>query len=112
MTHMARPGSVTIGARTLSLPIFFPSISSVKTALPPQEYIQFLAPLTSLVNQILVSSFDLASLASPQTALVAIARARNDGAVTLMDSGNYESFWKNAQAQWTQERFHNVLAKF
>ncbi|MGY6268642.1 hypothetical protein ACXIUT_03050 [Achromobacter denitrificans] len=112
MTHMARPGSVTIGARTLSLPIFFPSISSVKTALPPQEYIQFLAPLTSLVNQFLVSAFDLASLASPQNALVAIARARNDGAVTLMDSGNYESFWKNAQAQWTQERFHNVLAKF
>lgn len=29
-----------------------------------------------------------------------------------MDSGNYESFWKNAQTNWKQSDFHKMLANF
>lgn len=110
--QLLRPNSVTIGTRTLFLPVFFPSVSSIKTALLPQEYLQLLASLTGLANQFLASAFDLSNLDDSESASTALTRARANGAITLMDSGNYESFWKDARTQWTQECFHNVLAKF
>lgn len=112
MTHILRSSAISIGSQALSLPIFFPSISSVKTTLPPQDYLQLLTSLSGLVGQFLASAFDLDALDNPQDTLTSLMRARSGGAITLMDSGNYESFWKDARTQWTQERFHGVLARF
>ena len=109
---VVRPRELTIGARSLPLPAYFPSISSVKTALWPQEYLQLLSSLGALNGQFLVSAFDLADINQPQLAQQALASARQAGIVTLMDSGNYESFWKNAQANWKQADFHKMLADF
>ena len=109
---VVRPTELTIGARLLPLPVYFPSISSVKTALLPQEYLQLLSSLGVLNGQFLVSAFDLAHVDQPQSAQQALASAREAGVVTLMDSGNYESFWKDAQANWKQADFHKILADF
>ncbi len=109
---VVRPRELTIGARSLPLPAYFPSISSVKTALWPQEYLQLLSSLGALNGQFLVSAFDLADINQPHLAQQALASARQAGIVTLMDSGNYESFWKNAQADWKQADFHKMLADF
>lgn len=109
---VVRPTELTIGARSLPLPVYFPSISSVKTALYPQEYLQLLSSLAALSGQFLVSAFDLADLDQPQSAQQALASARQAGIITLMDSGNYESFWKDAQANWKQADFHKILADF
>ncbi|MBI2717203.1 MAG: hypothetical protein HYX36_00340 [Rhizobiales bacterium] len=109
---VVRPTELTIGARSLPLPVYFPSISSVKTALRPQDYLQLLSSLGGLNGQFLVSAFDLADINQPQSAQQALASARQAGIVTLMDSGNYESFWKNAQADWKQADFHRMLADF
>jgi Queuine/archaeosine tRNA-ribosyltransferase len=103
---------LTVGAKSLPLPIYFPSISSVKTALRPQEYLQLLSLLPGLNDQFLVSAFDLADLESSSEAQQTLASANLAGIVTLMDSGNYESFWKNAQADWKQANFHKILADF
>jgi queuine/archaeosine tRNA-ribosyltransferase len=92
--------------------VYFPSISSVKTALYPQAYLQLLSSLGSLNGQFLVSAFDLGSIEQPQPSQEALESAREAGIVVLMDSGNYESFWKNAQANWTQADFHKMLANF
>jgi len=32
--------------------------------------------------------------------------------ITLMDSGNYESFWKDKQNIWSKENFHYIANKF
>ena len=112
MITVVRPTELTIGTRSLPLPVYFPSISSVKTALYPQEYLQLLSSLAALNSQFLVSAFDLADLDKPQSAQQALASARQAGIVTLMDSGNYESFWKDAQANWKQADFHKILADF
>jgi len=109
---VARPAELAIGPRSLPLPVYFPSISSVKTALRPQDYLQLLSSLGRLNGQFLVSAFDLAEVDQPQSAQQALASARKGGIVTLMDSGNYESFWKNAQADWKQPDFHKMLADF
>ena len=107
-----RPPALNINGKALPLPVYFPSISSVKTALQPQDYLQVLASLVSINGQFLVSAFDLAALAQPEDATKLLQASRDAGAVTLMDSGNYESFWKNAQGQWTQASFHQMLASF
>lgn len=107
-----RPSERAIGARSLPLPVYFPSISSVKTALPPQDYLRLLASLGGLNGQFLVSAFDLADINQPQSTKQVLASARQAGIVILMDCGNYESFWKNAQTDWRQTDFHQMLADF
>lgn len=107
-----RPLELDIGGKALPLPIYFPSISSVKTALRPQDYLQVLASLVGINGQFLVSAFDLAALAQPENAARLLKSSRHAGAVTLMDSGNYESFWKDARDQWLQSSFHQMLARF
>ncbi len=101
-----------MGEKALSLPVYFPSISSVKTTLQPQDYLEVLASLVGLNGQYLVSAFDLAALAQPVDAAKLLQASRDAGAVTLMDSGNYESFWKDAKRKWLQPTFHQILATF
>lgn len=107
-----RPAQMSIGAGPLPLPVYFPSISSVKTALRPQDYVQLLSSLVGVNGQFLVSAFDLAGLENPQSVGEMLVDARQAGAVTLMDSGNYESFWKDTQANWKQADFHRMLRDF
>lgn len=107
-----RPAQLSVGTRSLSLPVYFPSVSSVKTALRPQDYLQLLSSLVGLNGQFLMSAFDLAGIENPSSAGEMLAAARQAGAVTLMDSGNYESFWKDAQADWKQAHFHKMLKDF
>lgn len=101
-----------IGGKALRLPVYFPSISSVKTALQPQDYLQVLTTLAGINRQFLVSAFDLATIPHPAEAAKLLQSSRDTGAVALMDSGNYESFWKDAREQWLQPSFHQMLAGF
>lgn len=109
---VCRPLELNIGGKALQPPVYFPSISSVKTALHPQDYLQLLVSLVGINAQFLVSAFDLAAMAQPAAAAKLLQSARDAGALTLMDSGNYESFWKDAQGRWLQSSFHKVLAGF
>lgn len=109
--EVTRLASLLIGQRELPLPVYFPSISSVKTALRPEDYLQVLCSLVGLNGQFLVSAFDLAAIGNPGR-VTELRSAREAGAVTLMDSGNYESFWKDAQSRWTQASFHKVLGTY
>lgn len=107
-----RPASLSFGERTLPLPVYFPSISSVKTALRPLDYLQVLSSFVGLNSQFLVSAFDLAAVDDAEEAKRMLKAANEAGAVTLMDSGNYESFWKDAQSAWQQAGFHEMLSAF
>jgi len=108
----ARLQEFNVCGKLLQLPVYFPSVSSVKTVLPPQDYLKVLASLVSLNGQYLVSAFDLATLAEPADAAALLRTSRDAGAVIMMDSGNYESFWKDAQRQWLQSTFHQMLDAF
>ncbi len=114
MMSDTRPGRLRIGAVDLDLPIFFPSVSSVKTALSPLDYVRTINALSAVNGQFLVSAFDLDLRDSTkrQEFQQELAHARGKGTVILMDSGNYESFWKDARSRWVQTDFHRVLAEF
>lgn len=85
----------------------------MKTALRPIDYLQVLSHLVELNGQFLISAFDLADVADDHDSAVNTMRvARQSGAIIMMDSGNYESFWKNAQATWQKSNFHAMLSQF
>lgn len=107
-----RPAQLSIRNKSLPLPVYFPSVSSVKTSLRPQEYMQLLSSLVGLNGQFLVSAFDLATVENRDSVGDMLAAARKANAVVLMDSGNYESFWKDAKEGWTQAHFHEMLGNF
>lgn len=106
-----RPRDLKVGGKQLSLPIYFPSVSSVKTANSPLEYIMILCALQA--DQFLVSAFDVhnADAKAQKTIKDKIKEAMDKGAAVLMDSGNYESYWKGKSTSWLQENYHRMLSE-
>ena len=96
-----------ISQTSLPLPCFFPSVSSVKTNLPPVDYVELL--VGAHYPLFLVSAYDIAHCTEDQGLRLdtALAKSKERDDVILMDSGNYESFWK-ADKDWQQERFHKI----
>jgi queuine/archaeosine tRNA-ribosyltransferase len=94
--------------------VFFPSVSSVKTALLPVEYVRLLAALKPIDGNFLVSAFDLAALTGDDRDKVAefLDCTTKAGRVVLMDSGNYESYWTGSESTWQQADFHGALKTF
>jgi hypothetical protein len=86
--------------------VFFPSVSSLKTALPPSDSVRLLKALK--YPRFLVSAHDIALDRDPQAFTELLYECRGAGAHVLLDSGNYEAFWTR-DATWTQDRFHEVL---
>lgn len=106
-----RPTNLGIGGTTLALPCFFPSVSSVKTNLMPVDYVELLSAAAHPLW--LASALDIAacSAAGVERMRTAFSTALSQGSTILLDSGNYESFWK-ADTTWTKDRFHEVIASW
>lgn len=104
---MKRPPQISLGHCMLPTPVFFPSISSVKTAMRPEEYLAALISLQALKPKLLVSAYDLSRFDDGLRSL--LNDALQSGITVLMDSGNYESYWKEAKNEWKQKSFHEVL---
>jgi len=103
--------SLYLGGISVPLPCFFPSVSSVKTNLMPVDYIEL---LTAAAHPLyLVSAYDIASSTAEHRARIsaALKRSRARGSVILLDSGNYESFWKGT-VDWRVENFHAVSSSY
>ncbi len=102
-----RDFELSISLTGVPLPCFFPSISSVRTNLMPVEYAELLDAAAHPLY--LISAYDIAN-SSPEHRLRmdrALTRSKERGTTVLMDSGNYEGFWKG-DAAWVTERFHDV----
>lgn len=106
------PEEIVLGTVRLPMPVFFPSISTVKTALRPAEYLATLHSLRDMNCQFLVSAFDLGRSGNGDELAQWLATAQEAGVTVLMDSGNYESYWKEEQAAWSQSDFHDTLRRF
>lgn len=90
---------------TLPLPVFFPSVSSIKSNLPPIDYLKFLVAVEQ--TQFLISAYDFFPMSADTSAL--LDKARGAGAIVLMDSGNYERYWMHDDS-WLAERFGETLS--
>lgn len=101
-----------VGNTELDVPAFFPSVSSVKTALRPCEYVRLLTTVGNINGKLLVSAYDIfhADAADKGTINDLLSQAKSNGLIVLMDSGNYENYWKSGN--WDQQDFHEVLRNF
>jgi queuine/archaeosine tRNA-ribosyltransferase len=106
-----RKHTLGLAGTTVQLPCFFPSVSSVKTNLLPVDYVELLA--ASAYPLFLVSAYDIASSAPEHQERIdrATKQSRSEGSVVLLDSGNYESFWKGAP-DWRAETFHKISSTY
>lgn len=102
-----RKRELHIAGTVLQLPCFFPSVSSIRTNLAPADYIEFLD--LSGYPLYLISAYDLTHCSDEQHQRIdtALKQSKARGSVILMDSGNYESFWKDDE-EWHPENFHKV----
>ncbi len=92
--------------RTLELPVFFPSISSVKSSREPLEHAKILGALRDLTDKYLVSAFDVDSSDANSEFAEVVRKTSQSGSTLLLDSGNYESFWLRKKDTWNPDRFH------
>lgn len=99
---------------SLKLPVYFPSISSVKTSHTAADFAEFLNTPALAVSHYLVSAYDLIRTDEKQATRLhgAMSAAMQSGKTILMDSGNYEAYWKAPAQSWSQHEFHDALAKF
>ncbi|HEX8217886.1 MAG TPA: hypothetical protein VF914_01590 [Chloroflexia bacterium] len=97
-----------VGGTSLALPCFFPSISSVKSNLPSIEYLRVLLAVD--YPQFLVSAYDVYNSPSDEHSsfIDLLSKATDGNSAVLLDSGNYESYWKQ-DAAWDHGRFWSVL---
>lgn len=103
-----RKTELYIAETVLQLPCFFPSVSSVvKTNMAPAEYIELLG--FSAQPHFLISAYDIANCDSRDREHInrALNKSKGNGAIILMDSGNYEKFWKKDET-WKPGDFHKV----
>lgn len=103
----SRPPEVCVAETALPLPCFFPSVSSVKTNLMPVDYVELLAAAAHPLY--LVSAYDIANATPDHRSRIdaALNRSKDRGTVIMLDSGNYEGFWKGDTA-WVADRFHET----
>ncbi|MBE9581518.1 MAG: hypothetical protein IMF18_07865 [Proteobacteria bacterium] len=103
----SRQFELCVAQTVLHLPCFFPSVSSVKTNLLPLYYVELLDAAAHPL--FLVSAYDIAnSSAEHRLRMDATLKSSVErGTVILMDSGNYEGFWKGGPA-WVVDQFHET----
>jgi queuine/archaeosine tRNA-ribosyltransferase len=103
-----RQKDLSVGGKILKLPCFFPSISSVKTNLTPLEYLRVLVALRHPL--FLISAYDIYNSSNKEKNEIAklLKRAFSVNQTILLDSGNYESYWKNDKF-WDQQRYKKIL---
>jgi queuine/archaeosine tRNA-ribosyltransferase len=108
---IARTSTICLKGVTVPLPCYFPSVSSVKTNLRPVDYVEVLAAAQHPL--FLVSAYDIAAGPTDHQVRMraSIEKSRANGTVVLMDSSNYEGFWK-ADSAWTADIYHEVTTAF
>lgn len=109
---MPRPSVIEIGLKKIEIPIFFPSISSIKTTLSVESYLQAIKSLKNINNQFLISAFDITYYENNNKIKYIMDILFNSNMTILIDSGNYESFWKMQQKKWTPNEFHKILSNY
>ena len=104
-----RNTELCIAQTALPLPCFFPSVSSVKTNLMPVDYVELLDAAAHPL--FLASAYDMAQCTDHQRPRMdaALTRSKERGCVILMDSGNYEGFWKDDPG-WLPDKFREIAS--
>jgi len=105
---MKRKATIYHKGFEMNLPLFFPSISSVKTNFTVLDYLKLIR--ASATKNFLISAYDIFNQenAEKQEILEILKKLKESGVIVLMDSGNYESYW-HKDLNWKISNFESVL---
>lgn len=101
-----RSFTIETSRKVLKTPFFFPSISTVKTNHKIWDYFNLLKKVS--YPGFLISSYDIYKDEKKELLIKEISEISEMSIFTLMDSGNYESYWNN-DAEWTIKQFESIL---
>jgi hypothetical protein len=110
MNHY-RPEKLISNNIDLQLPVFFPSISSLKTISSPETYIKILIKLRKFTDQFLVSAYDMYNSDDEEWLINNLKKSIDNRQCILLDSGNYESYWKSDSEGWNEKKYYEILNK-
>jgi queuine/archaeosine tRNA-ribosyltransferase len=105
---MKRKATISHGDFELNLPLFFPSISSVKTNFTILDYLKLID--VSAAKNFLISAYDIFNQENTekQKIIGILKELKENGINILMDSGNYESYW-HKDSNWTISKYESIL---
>lgn len=104
-----RKGYIEFGGGPIAIPCFLPSISSFKTQLKPIEYLRILN--SSSYPFFLISAYDLYNCDDSNERKqmdVTLSESIKTNKIIFLDSGYYESSWKNDE-NWTEVQYREIL---
>ncbi|MEQ4487951.1 MAG: ATP-binding protein [Dehalococcoides mccartyi] len=102
--------SIPVGGKSLHLPCFFPSISSVKTNLKMPGYLEILDSVDYPL--FLFSAYDYfhSGVKDLKKADRILDKTLKDGKAIIMDSGTFESFWLHDK-KWNNQKYWSCLSR-
>jgi queuine/archaeosine tRNA-ribosyltransferase len=98
--------TIETSTKKIKTPFFFPAISSVKTNGEVYEYLELIKKVGH--SGFLISSYDIFAHKKREALSKDLSQMTSGATFTILDSGNYESFWKEDKT-WTIEKFQSVL---
>jgi hypothetical protein len=109
MRSPGRSETLVVGGINVPVPTFFPAISSVKSNVQPLDDLMVLRAIK--YPQFLISAHDVhyAKLSHRSRIETLLKEAVRDGQIVLLDSGNYEAFWRERQKWWSSQRLARTL---
>lgn len=107
---LSRSKYFPVGGKQIKLPIYFPSISTVKTG--KMDALNYFKVLRALSPHFLVSAYDIYGSKYRKKFLreLSTTKLSSTRPIIILDSGNYESFWFNDK-NWKLEMFNEMVEK-
>lgn len=103
---MNRKAIILSQGHEINLPLFYPSISTVKTNYKPIDYLKVIR--TSGSTNFLISSYDIQYSNDKSELIELLLQSKSEGLNILMDSGNYEAYWYKNQ-DWSIEMYNEII---
>ena len=96
-----------IGGKRVKIPIYFPSISTVKTG--KTKAIDYFRILKALSPHFLVSAYDIYNSSDKDQFIAELKEnKKNNETLIILDSGNYEKYWLKDQT-WNRSKFNSIV---
>jgi hypothetical protein len=105
----ARSETLIVGGINVPVPTFFPAVSSVKSNVQPLDDLMILRAIK--YPQFLISAHDVyyANAVQRKRIDTLLRDAIRGGQIVLLDSGNYEAFWREREKWWSSRRLARIL---
>jgi hypothetical protein len=109
MKRPVRSETLIVGGVNVPVPTFFPAISSVKSNVHPLDDLMVIRAIK--YPQFLISAHDIdyADVIRRERMEALLRDAVRGGQIVLLDSGNYEAFWREREEWWSARRLAKIL---